>query len=83
VSCSIRAWTAPTRLSARSSFSCTSAGRRAGALSAPLHAAAYWIKNYLLRGGFLDGEMARRYHALHARYVYEKYRLLRSLQLRG
>ncbi len=53
------------------------AGRRAGPLSAPLHAAAYWIKNYLLRGGFLDGAMARRYHALHARYVYDKYRLLR------
>lgn len=54
------------------------AGRRAGPLSAPLHAAAYWIKNYLLRGGFLDGAMAFRYHALHARYVYDKYRLLRS-----
>jgi (heptosyl)LPS beta-1,4-glucosyltransferase len=59
------------------------AGKHAGALAPVLHAAAYWIKNYLLRGGFLDGEMARRYHALHARYVYEKYRLLRSLQLRG
>jgi len=56
------------------------AGKRAGALSAPLHAAAYWTRNYLLRGGFLDGEMARRYHALHARYVYDKYRLLRSSQ---
>ena len=54
------------------------AGRSAGPLAAPLHAAAYWIKNYLLRGGFLDGTMARRYHALHASYVYDKYRLLRS-----
>lgn len=54
------------------------AGRSAGPLAAPLHAAAYWIKNYLLRGGFLDGAMARRYHALHASYVYDKYRLLRS-----
>ncbi len=53
------------------------AGRRAGPLSAPLHAAAYWIKNYVLRGGFLDGAMARRYHALHAGYDYDKYRLLR------
>jgi (heptosyl)LPS beta-1,4-glucosyltransferase len=59
------------------------AGKHAGALAPPLHAAAYWIKNYLLRGGFLDGEMARRYHALHARYVYGKYRLLRSLQARA
>lgn len=54
------------------------AGRGAGPLSAPLHAAAYWLKNYVLRGGFLDGAMARRYHALHARYVYDKYRLLRE-----
>ena len=54
------------------------AGRRAGPLSAPLHAAAYWLKNYVLRGGFLDGPMARRFHALHARYVHRKYRLLRG-----
>lgn len=54
------------------------AGRSAGPLSAPLHAAAYWLKNYLLRGGFLDGAMAFRYHALHARYVCDKYRLLRA-----
>ncbi|HSR65500.1 MAG TPA: hypothetical protein VLM17_07875, partial [Xanthomonadaceae bacterium] len=53
------------------------AGQRAGALAAPLHAAAYWLKNYLLRGGFLDGPRARRYHALHTRYVFRKYRLLR------
>jgi len=55
-----------------------SEGRRAGPLAAPLHAAAYWIKNYVLRGGFLDGPMAARYHALHARYVFDKYRLLRA-----
>ena len=54
------------------------AGKRAGVLAAPLHAAAYWLKNFILRGGFLDGAMARRYHALHARYVYDKYRALRS-----
>ena len=53
-------------------------GKRAGPLAAPLHAAAYWLKNYLLRGGFLDGPMARRYHALHARYVFQKYRFLRG-----
>jgi (heptosyl)LPS beta-1,4-glucosyltransferase len=55
-----------------------SAGRRAGALAAPLHAAAYWLKNVVLRGGFLDGRGARRYHALHTRYVHDKYRLLRD-----
>ncbi|NUS38456.1 MAG: glycosyltransferase family 2 protein [Lysobacter sp.] len=54
------------------------AGKRAGALSAPSHAAAYWLKNYVLRGGFLDGAQARRYHALHARYVFDKYRRLRA-----
>jgi (heptosyl)LPS beta-1,4-glucosyltransferase len=53
-------------------------GKRAGAAAAPLHAAAYWLKNYVLRGGFLDGPMARRYHALHTRYVFRKYRLLRA-----
>lgn len=54
------------------------AGKRAGFLAAPLHAAAYWLKNYLLRGGFLDGPKARRYHALHTRYVFRKYVLLRA-----
>ncbi len=52
-------------------------GKQAGPLAPALHAASYWMKNYLLRGGFLDGPMARHYHALHTRYVYEKYRLLR------
>ncbi|MBW8824043.1 MAG: glycosyltransferase family 2 protein [Xanthomonadales bacterium] len=54
-------------------------GRRAGAIDAPLHAAAYWLKNYVLRGGFLDGGTSARYHALHARYVFDKYRTLRAL----
>ena len=53
-------------------------GRRAGALAAQLHAAAYWLKAVVLRGGFLDGPVALRYHALHARYVRDKYRLLRD-----
>jgi len=53
-------------------------GRHAGALAAPLHAAAYWLKTVVLRGGFLDGPVAMRYHALHARYVRDKYRLLRD-----
>ncbi len=54
-------------------------GRRAGAFAAPLHAASYWLKNYLLRGGFRDGALARTYHACHARYVFEKYRALRDI----
>lgn len=52
-------------------------GRRANVLSAPIHAAAYWLKACVLLGGFLDGPMALRFHALHMRYTYDKYRLLR------
>lgn len=58
------------------------AGKRAGALAAPLHAAAYWLKAWLLRGGFLDGGSARRFHRCHVRYVWDKYRLLRELARR-
>lgn len=54
-------------------------GRRAGAMAATLHAAGYWLKNYLLRGGFLDGAMARTYHRCHAHYVHDKYARLRAL----
>lgn len=54
------------------------AGRTAGPLAAALHAAAYWLRNYVLRGGFLDGPMARRFHRLHTRYVFRKYTLLRN-----
>lgn len=54
-------------------------GRRAGRFSAPLHATGYWLKNFVLRGGFCDGAMARTYHACHARYVFDKYAGLRTL----
>lgn len=54
------------------------AGKRAGIAAAPLHAFAYWLKNYVLRGGFLDGGNAHRYHCLHTRYVWNKYRQLRA-----
>ncbi|MEO7477831.1 MAG: glycosyltransferase family 2 protein [Lysobacteraceae bacterium] len=53
-------------------------GHRTTLFSAPAHAAAYWLKNFILRGGFLDGAMARTYHFCHARYVYEKYRALQQ-----
>lgn len=52
------------------------AGKRASALSPWTHAAAYWLKNYVLRGGFLDGREGRTYHACHTRYVFDKYRHL-------
>lgn len=55
------------------------AGKRASALSPWTHAAAYWLKNYLLRGGFLDGREGRTYHACHTRYVFDKYRHLLAL----
>lgn len=59
------------------------AGVRAGAADAVLHAAAYWIKACLLRGGLLDGPGGWRYHACHTGYVAEKYRRLRALQRAG
>jgi (heptosyl)LPS beta-1,4-glucosyltransferase len=55
------------------------AGRRAGAWRAPVHAAFYWLKYCVLRGGFLDGATGRLYHRCHARYVYDKYRYLAAL----
>ena len=55
------------------------AGRRVGRLAAPLHAAAYWLKNWLLRRGFMDGAAGWRYHACHARYVHAKYLRLNDL----
>ena len=58
-------------------------GRRAGALAAPLHAAAYWVKHVVLQSGWRDGPVARRYHALHADYVARKYRLLHAATRTG
>ena len=48
-----------------------------------LHAAAYFLKNYLLRGGFLDGRAGATYHLLHTRYVYRKYSRLWQLRNRA
>jgi (heptosyl)LPS beta-1,4-glucosyltransferase len=55
------------------------AGKRASALSPFTHAAAYWLKNYVFRGGFLDGREGRIYHRCHTRYVFDKYRHLQAL----
>jgi len=49
-------------------------------IDAWLHAGAYWLKNYWLRGGFLDGRAGAIYHYLHGRYVFRKYRLLWRLR---
>jgi (heptosyl)LPS beta-1,4-glucosyltransferase len=52
---------------------------------AQLHAAFYLLKNYVFRGGFLDGKQGFYYHWLHARYVWMKYKLLanKSLQIQS
>lgn len=55
------------------------AGKRASALSPWTHAAAHWLKNYVVRAGFLDGSEGWTYHACHTRYVYDKYRHLRAM----
>ncbi|WP_165971148.1 glycosyltransferase family 2 protein [Luteimonas terrae] len=55
------------------------AGKRAHALDGPLHAVAYLLKQYLLRGAFLDGTAGWRFHKAQADYVLEKYRRLRVL----
>jgi (heptosyl)LPS beta-1,4-glucosyltransferase len=41
-----------------------------------LHAAFHFFKYYFLRGGLFDGEQGFKYHWVHARYVWLKYRLL-------
>lgn len=46
---------------------------------AGIHAFFYLLKNYVFRGGFLDGKQGFYYHWLHARYVWMKYRLLADL----
>ena len=53
--------------------------RRAGPLSAPLHAAARFFKGYVLKLGFLDGAVGWDVAAGNAREVWLKYTLLRKL----
>lgn len=55
------------------------AGKRASTLDGPLHASAYLLKQYLLRGAWLDGAAGWRFHRAQAAYVLEKYRILRGL----
>jgi len=54
-------------------------GRHAGPLSPPLHAAARFLKGYLLKHGFLDGAVGWDVAAGNAREVWLKYTLLRKL----
>jgi (heptosyl)LPS beta-1,4-glucosyltransferase len=53
-------------------------GKRAFAGRGLVAAAAYLLKNLVLRGGFVDGREGLRFHWLHARYVKLKYELLRQ-----
>ena len=55
------------------------AGRRASPLSPPLHAAARFLKGYLLKLGLLDGAVGWDVAAGNAREVWLKYTLLRKL----
>lgn len=49
------------------------AGKQASLGGAWSHALYYLIKNYWVRGGFLDGWVGYLYHRLHASYVFAKY----------
>lgn len=58
-------------------------GKRAGPLRGVAAAAAYLLKNLVLRGGLVDGRAGWRFHWLHARYAALKYRLLREQAARA
>lgn len=49
------------------------AGRRAGFLDLYTHPLFYLLKNYLLRGGFLDGREGAVFHLAYAGYTHAKY----------
>jgi (heptosyl)LPS beta-1,4-glucosyltransferase len=55
------------------------AGKRATIFSPLLHAGFYLIKNFLFRGGFLDGKRGAQMAFLHTHYVYSKYQYLRRM----
>lgn len=56
-----------------------SRGRRAGALQAPLHGWAAFIKTFILRAGFLDGAAGWDVADYNRRYAHEKWRRLAEL----
>lgn len=53
-------------------------GRRSAPGRGLLAGCAYLLKNLLVRGGWMDGPGAWRFHWLHAKYAALKYRLLRE-----
>ncbi|WAC62783.1 glycosyltransferase family 2 protein [Pseudoxanthomonas sp. SL93] len=54
-------------------------GKRCGRMSPWTHAAAYWLKMYVLRAAWRDGREGWLFHASHARAVIEKYQHLHAL----
>lgn len=58
-------------------------GKRSSLTAPASHAFFYALKNGVVRGGFLDGPRGWRYHLAHTRYVWDKYRMLRSLARPG
>lgn len=54
-------------------------GRRANPLAPLTRAAFKWFRNYILRGGFLDGRQGWRIARICAREVHLKYSLLREM----
>ncbi|MFN7138250.1 MAG: glycosyltransferase family 2 protein [Limisphaerales bacterium] len=55
-------------------------GKKVGPLAPVSRGAFKWIRNYLLRAGFLDGAQGWKIAAICAREVHYKYSLLRELQ---
>jgi (heptosyl)LPS beta-1,4-glucosyltransferase len=58
------------------------AGHRSSMVRAASSSSLYWLKYYLLRGGFLDGHAGYLYHRLHAEYVFMKHALVWQHQMR-
>lgn len=56
-----------------------SRGRRAGAIQAPLHGWAAFIKTFILRAGFLDGAAGWDVADYNRRYAHQKWRRLAEL----
>lgn len=59
------------------------AGRRAGLVSLTLHPAAAFLRNYVLKGGFLAGRAGLTISLMNARYVFLKFAKLRALRHAG
>jgi len=59
------------------------AGKKAGPLSPWTHACFRWIRNYIIKLGFLDGAQGWKIARFCAREVFLKYQLLRELNQEG